>query len=88
MANLEPLLHIQNPAIFRIQDIFITLSRYILAYSEHCVMLTDWESCHIQTFDTFRILAYLGPKVYSGIFNNNSYNNISFLFFTLILHTF
>ena len=36
----------------------------------------------------FRILAILGPEAYSGILNNDSYNNIILLFFTLILHTF
>ena len=52
------------------------------------------ECCHIQN------LAHLGPKAYSescfcrhiqaylGIFNNDSYDNINFLFFTLILHPF
>ena len=38
VAYLEPY-HIQNPGIFRTQDIFGTLSRIILAYSERCVML-------------------------------------------------
>ena len=75
--------HIQNPGLFRTQDIFRTPSRHILAYSELCVTLI-----------------YLGPElysesclfrhiqIYSDIFNNDSYNNIDFLFFTLILHTF
>ena len=50
----------------------------------------------------FRILTYLGPEAclesclyrhileYLGIANNNidNYNNIHFLFFTLIFHTF
>ena len=49
MAYLEPpcvaltyleFSHIQNPGILRTQDIFRTLSRHILAYSERCVMLT------------------------------------------------
>ena len=57
--------HIQNPGIFRTQDIFKTLSRHILAYSERCVMLAYWEPCHIQNFDMFRILAYLGTETYS-----------------------
>ena len=48
-AYLEPCLtlaysdpsHIQNPSIFRTQDIFRALSRHILA--ERCVTLTFWE---------------------------------------------
>ena len=55
-------------------------------------MLTYWEPCHIQNSALFRILAYLGPKVYSepclykhihtysGIYNNDSYSNIKFIF--------
>ena len=46
-----------------------------------------------------KILSYLGPEAcsrscfykhiqaYSGIFNNDSYKNLNFIFFTLILHT-
>ena len=49
----------------------------------------------MQNFAIFRILPYLGPKAYlnsclhrhiqaySGIFTNDSYNSINFLFFTL-----
>ena len=93
-------MNIQNPGRFRTQDIFRILSRYILAYSERCVMLTNWKPFHIQNFAIFRILTNLGPEVYSesclfrhiqaysDIFNNDSYNNINFLFFTLIWHTF
>ena len=85
--------HIQNPGIFITQDIFRTLSRYILVYSECCVTLAYWEPCYIQNFAIFRILAYLNPRhvqnpvyyrhiqAYSGIFNNGSYNNANFLFF-------
>ena len=92
LAYSEPC-HIQNPGIFSSQDIFRTLSRHFLAYSECCVTLTYWESCHIQNFAIFKILAYLGPKAYSesclfrhhltysGIFNNDSLDNINFLFF-------
>ena len=48
----------------------------------------------------YRILEFLGPKAYSescfyrhimaysATFNNDMCNNINFLFFTLILHTF
>ena len=46
--------HIQNPGIFRTLDIFRTLSRHILAYSEHCVTLVYWEPCHFQNFTMFR----------------------------------
>ena len=78
---------IQNPGIFRTQDIFRTLSRHILAYSERCVILAYWEPCHIQNFGIF-----LGPQAYSesclfrhiqaysGIFNNNSYKTLTFFF--------
>ena len=31
--------HIQNPGIFRTQDIFVTLLRHILAYSERFIRL-------------------------------------------------
>ena len=33
--------------IYKTQDIFGTLSRHILVYSERCVMLACWEPCHI-----------------------------------------
>ena len=84
--------HIQNPDIFRNRDISRALSRNILVYSERCVTLAYWEPCHIQNFAVFRILAYLESFLfryiheYSSIFTNDSYNNINFLFFTLILH--
>ena len=99
LAYSEPF-HIQNPGIFRTQDIFRTLPRHILTYSECCVTLAQWKRCHIESFNIFRILAYFGPQAYSksclfrhihaysDIFNNDSYNNTNFLFFTLILHTF
>ena len=52
LAHLEPCVifaysepcHVQNPDIFKTQDIFRTLSRYILAYSERCVTLPYWEA--------------------------------------------
>ena len=81
--------HIQNPGIFRTQDVFRTLSRHILEYLKHCLTLTYWEHCDIQNISIFRILTYLQPEAYresclyrhiqtySGIFNNDSYNNIS-----------
>ena len=91
------LLYLQNPAMFRIQNILRALSRHILAYSEGFVLLAYWESCHIQNF------SYLEPKAYSesclsrhiqacsGLINYDSYNfdYKTFTFFcTLILRTF
>ena len=84
--------HILNTGISRTQDIFRTPSRHILAYSERCVTSAYWAPCHIQNFAIFRIQACLGPRAYlesclftqiqpySDIFNNDSYNNIHFLF--------
>ena len=88
--------HIQNLGIFRTQDIFRTLSRHILAYSEHCnahilSTLPYLELC------IFRILAYVRPEGYSDAclfrniqvisdtFNNDSCNNINFHLFSNIL---
>ena len=88
------LCHIQNSGIIRTQDIFRTLSRHILVYSKHCVTLAYWEPCHIQNFGNLGPEAYSESSLfryiqaYSGIFNNDFYNNINFLFFTLILNTF
>ena len=73
MASLEPCVtlaysepcHVQNPGIFRTQNIFRTLSMHIMAYSECCVTLGYQEPCHIQNFAIVRILACLGPKAYS-----------------------
>ena len=53
LAYSEPC-HIQNPGIFRTQDIFRTLSRHILAYSECCVTLAYWVPWHIQNVGIFR----------------------------------
>ena len=64
VAYLEPF-YIQNPGIFRAQDIFRTLSSHILAYLKHYVTLAYWEPCHIQNLAIFRNLAYLGPEAYS-----------------------
>ena len=92
VAYLEPCVtlayskpcHIQNLGIFITQDVFRTLSRHILIYSKRCVTLAYWDPYYIQNVALFRILAYLGPEVYSksclfihiqaysGIFNNNS----------------
>ena len=57
--------YIQNPDIFRTQDVFRTLSRYILAYSKRCVTLAYCEPFYIQKLVIFRILAYLGSDAYS-----------------------
>ena len=54
--------HIQNPGIFRTQDVFRTLSRHILEYLKHCLTLTYWEHCDIQSISIFRILTYLQPR--------------------------
>ena len=57
--------HIQNTGIFWTQDIFRTLSRYILAYSEHCITLAYQEPYNIQNLTLLRISSYLGPKTFS-----------------------
>ena len=59
------LCHLQNPSIFRTQDIFRTLSRHILAYPDRCLTLAYWEPYHIQDLAIFRILAYLRLEAYS-----------------------
>ena len=51
--------HIQKQRFIR------TLSTHTLVYSERCVTFAQSEPCHIQNFDIFRILAYLGPEAYS-----------------------
>ena len=56
LAYSEPF-HIQNPGIFRTQDIFRTLSRHILAYSVDCITLAFWKTYFIQDFAIFRISA-------------------------------
>ena len=66
MTYSEPC-HIQTSNIFRTQDIFITLPKHILAYSEHCVTLAYWKPCLIQNFVIFRILTYVGPEAYSEL---------------------
>ena len=70
----------------------------VLAYPKHCETLAYWKPCHIPNFAIIRTLVYLGPKTwsefclfkhaYSGIFDNDSYNNINFLLYTLILDNF
>ena len=52
--------HVENPSIFITRDIFRTLSRHILAYSECCVMLAYLEPCHTQNFGKFS-LKYAWP---------------------------
>ena len=59
-------------------------------------ILAYLEPCHIQDPGIFRTLPYSEPElhqnpVYLGIFRHiqcDSYNNIGFLFFTLILYAF
>ena len=82
--------HIQNLGIIRTQDIFRTRWRRILEYLEYCVTPAYWKT--LPYSELWHILAYLGPKAYlesclirhiqaySGIFNNDSYNNINFHF--------
>ena len=66
-AYSEPC-HIQNSGIFRILEIFRTLSRNILADSGRCVMLRYWELCHIQNFGIFRTQGiYLESCLYGYI---------------------
>ena len=77
--------HIQNHGIFRTWDIFTTLTRHILAYSERCEALAYWEHCHIWNFAIFRISAYLGLETYSVMIIIITW---TFFFFSLILHTF
>ena len=80
--------HFQNPGAYLEPKIFRTLSRHILTYPERCVTLAYLEPCHIQNFAIFRILAYLHIQAYSRKFNSDSYHNINFLFFTLMVHSF
>ena len=74
LAYSEPF-HIQNPGIFRSQDIFRVQSRHILAYSVGCVTLAFWKTCFIQNFAIFRISAlrnskYIQNPVYLGTFKH------------------
>ena len=46
--------HVQNHGIFRTQDIFISLLRYILVCSKRCVTLAYWDPCHIQNCGILR----------------------------------
>ena len=50
------LFHIQNADKFRAQDIFRTMSGYILSYSKRCLKLAFWETFHIQNLNP----VYLG----------------------------
>ena len=54
-----------NSWILRTQDIFRTLSRYILVNSDHCLTLIYRELCHNQKFAMFRSLEYLWLEAYS-----------------------
>ena len=86
--------HIQNPDITGTYDTFRTLSRNILAYSEHCV------TSHIENPAIFRTLLYsefwhIHNPVYIGTFRYiQAYSimiviiTLTFFFFALILHTF
>ena len=89
--------------IFRTRNIYITLSRHILAYSERCVTLAYWELCHVQNFVIFKILdtktwlyypRHNQNPVYLGIFRDIQEHSIMIViirltfFFTLIWNTF
>ena len=63
-AYSEPC-HVQNPGIFRTQDICRILSRHILGYSVDCPTFAFWKPCHIQNIAILRILAFLGLQAYS-----------------------
>ena len=74
LAYSEPC-YIQNLGIFRIQDVFRTLSRRFVTYLERCVTLAYWERCHIQNFGIFRtrgIFRILFIKAHSSLFGHYS----------------
>ena len=58
LAYLEPC-HIRNPGIFRIQDVFRTLSRHFW-HIQNAVKCS-----HIEKLAIFWTLVYLGPEAYS-----------------------
>ena len=67
-------------------DIF----RHIVAYRD---TLSYSEFCHIHNFGIFTTqgifkIVYKGTFRHIQTFNNDSYNNINFIVFTLILHFF
>ena len=94
-AYSEPL-HIQNPGIFRTQDIFRTLSRHILAYSVGCETLGFWKTSFIQNFaiifrtSALRNLRHIQNPVYLGTFRHiQTYSiMITLTFFLHFFHTF
>ena len=81
MACLEPCVilaysessHIQNPGIFRTQDIFRTISRQFSGiFSRLC---NARKTCFVQNFDIFRISAFRNSRhiqnlVYLGTFRH------------------
>ena len=81
--------HIQNPGIFRTYKIYSELCQGIFRTLCNARIL---RTMPFTGLSHIRCLAYLGPKVYSescfyrhiqaysGIFDNDSYNNINFLF--------
>ena len=83
--------HIRNPVYYcklrhiQVFTLYSDIFRVIMAYSERCVTLAYSKPCHIQSniqnFGMFRaqgIFRALFIWTYSGIFNNDSYNNINF----------
>ena len=94
LAYSEPF-HIQNPGILRNQDIFRTLSRYILAYSVGGVTLEFWKTCFIQNYAIFRVSAlrnsrHIQNPVYLGTVRQvQTYSlMITLTFFLHFFHTF
>ena len=80
LTYIEPR-YVQNP-VKVYSGIFRTLCKARILRT-----LPFSELCHFQNFGIFRtrgIFKILFIKLYSGIFNNDSYDNINFLFFTLI----
>ena len=74
LAYSEPC-YIQNLGIFRIQNVFRTLSRRFVTYLERCATLAYWERCHIQNFGIFRtrgIFRILFIKAHSSLFGHYS----------------
>ena len=55
-----------------------------MAYAERCVTLAYVEPCHIQKFAILRILAHVGPEVYS---ESCLYRNIQAYLIMIIIIT-
>ena len=99
IQNPVLLLHIQNLTIFRVlpylePNIYSELCQGILRNVRILRTLPYSELCRILNSVVFKTKTYLESclfrhmQLYSDTFNNDSYNNISFLLFTVILRTF